>query len=83
MPRYHFDTECRELRYYDQYGVELNSVEHAQQQLLGLLRDMALHDDVEGFGKTVTAQVRCAGNIVLQGSCSVTINCPPVWSPKL
>lgn len=76
MPRYHFDTECGDLRYCDEDGIELESIDQAQQQLLGLLRDMTLYDDMEGAGKTVTAQVRCAGNIVLQGSCALTIGRP-------
>ena len=83
MPRYHFDTECGDLRYYDKDGVELKSIEQAQQQLLGLLRDMTLYDDMGEVGKTVTAEVRCDGKIVLQGSCSLAINRPSVWSPKL
>lgn len=83
MPRYHFDTECDELHYNDKDGVELESIDQAQHQLLGLLRDLTLYDDMGGAGKTVTAQVRCHGSIVLHGSCSLAINRPSVWSPKL
>ena len=83
MPRYHFDTECGELRYHDPDGIELDTIDQAQQKLLGLLRDLTLYDDMAGAGKTVIAQVRCDGCIVLHGSCSLAINHPTVWSPKL
>lgn len=83
MPRYHFDTECGDIRYHDQDGIELRSIDHAQQQLIGLLRDMTLHDDAATVSKIVTAQVRCEGNVVLQGSCAVTIGEPAAWSPRL
>jgi hypothetical protein len=73
MPRYHFDTECGDLRYEDPDGIDLNSIEQAQQQLLGLLRDLTLFDDVAGASKLVTAHVKCEGNVVLQGSCSLVI----------
>ena len=83
MPRYHFDTECGDLRYEDLYGVNLESIDQAQQQLVGLLRDLTMYDDIEGSGKVVTAQVRCQGTVVLQGSCSLVIDRSFVWSPKL
>ena len=83
MPRYHFDTECGDLRYHDEDGIELESIDQAQQQLVGLLRDMTLYDDMGGAGKNVNAQVRYNGAVVLQGSCSLAINRPSVWSPKL
>jgi hypothetical protein len=83
MPRYHFNTECGDLRYEDQDGVELESIDQAEQQLLGLLRDMTMHDGLEDGNKIVNAQVRCRGNIVLQGSSSLTTSRVDVWSPKL
>ena len=83
MPHYHFDTECGDLRYEDPDGIDLGSIDQAQQQLLELLRDLTLYDDMGGAGQTVTAQVRCNGDIVLHGSCSLAINRPAVWSPKL
>lgn len=83
MPRYHFDTECGELRYHDSEGVDLGSIGAAQEQLLGLLRDMTFTDDGESSNKTVTAIVRCGDNVVLQGSMSLSVDRQPVWSPKL
>jgi hypothetical protein len=83
MPRYHFDSECGDLRYEDPDGVELESIDQAQQQLIGLLRDLTLYDDMAGAGKTVTAKLRCCGVIMLQGSCSPAIDSPAIRSPKL
>jgi hypothetical protein len=83
MPRYHFHTECGDVHYHDQDGIELESIEHAQQQLVGLLRDMTMHDDPAIAKKTVTARVMCEGHIALQGSCSLAISRPTGWSPKL
>ena len=83
MPRYNFDTECGDLHYEDLDGIELNSIDEAQHQLLGLLRDLTLYDDMAGAGKIVTAQVRCHGGIVLHGSCALAINRPDIWSPKI
>ena len=83
MPRYHFDTECGDLRYEDPDGLDLASIDHAREQLLGLLRDLTFHEDMAGAGKTITAQVRCRDDIVLHGYCSLAIDRPAVWSPKL
>jgi hypothetical protein len=83
MPRYHFDTECGDLGYKDPEGIDLEDIEEARQQLLGLIRDMTMHDDAQEPNKTVTAQVRCGGAVVLQGSRAVSITRPPIWSPKL
>ena len=83
MPRYHFDTDCGDLHYRDENGIELEIIDQAQQQLVGLLRDMTMYDDIGEACKTVTAQVRCNGAVVLQGSCSLAINRPSAWSPKL
>ena len=83
MPRYYFDTECGDLRYHDKDGIELESIDQAQEHLVGLLRDMTLYDDIGAPSKTVTVQVRCNGAVVLQGSCSLAINRPSVPSPKL
>jgi hypothetical protein len=83
MPRFHFDTECDGLSYHDPDGVELESIDDARHQLMGLLRDVTLHDDSGRADKTVTARVICEGAIVLQGSCSLSIHPPAAWSPKL
>lgn len=83
MPRYHFDTECGMSRYRDPDGVELDSIDQAQQQLLGLLRDLTFHTDTNGVTSSATVEVRCQGDIVLQGSCSLSIDRPSPWSPKL
>lgn len=73
MPRYHFDTECGGSRYEDPDGVHLESIEHAKEQLLELLRDLTLYQDtVEN--KTVSAEARCQGDIVLHGFCSLSIS---------
>ena len=82
MPRYHFDTECDGLRYHDEDGIELESLDQAQQQLTALLRDLTFHDP-ETSSTSVSAQVRCNGATVLQGCCSITVSRPSVWSPTL
>lgn len=84
MPRYHFDTECGEERYEDRDGVELESIDQAKQQLVGLLRDITFyHDDIRAMDRVVIAQVRCESSVVLQGSCHLTVSQPTAWSPKL
>jgi hypothetical protein len=82
MPKYHFDTDCGDLRYHDEDGIELDSIDQAQQQLTALLRDLSFHDP-EASVTGVSAQVRCNGATVLQGSCSMTVSRPSVWSPIL
>ena len=83
MPRFHFDTACGDRSYHDPDGVELESIDDARQQLLGLLRDLTLHDGSGVADKTVFARVICEGEVVLQGSCSFSIQPPAAWSAKL
>ena len=83
MPRFHFDPACGDRSYHDPDGVELESIDDARQQLLGLLRDLTLHDDSGAADKTVFARVICEGDVVLQGSCSFSIHPPAAWSAKL
>ena len=82
MPRYYFDTECGDLRYRDEDGIELESIDQAQQQLIALLRDLTFHDS-EASSTIVNAQVRCNGATVLHGCCSITVSRSSVWSPTL
>ena len=83
MPLYHFDSECGDTRYHDPDGIELESIDQAQQQLAALLCDLT-HQDVSGaFHMTISAQVRCGDRIVLQGSCSLSVTRPAAWSPVL
>ena len=83
MPRFHFDTACGNRSYHDPDGVELESIDDARQQLIGLLRDLSMHDDSGIADKTVSARVICEGDVVLQGSCSLSIHLSAAWSPKL
>lgn len=84
MPRYHFDTECGGERYEDPDGLELESIDQAKQQLVDLLRDMTFYDDDSGaMDRIVIAEVRCRSDVVLQGSCHLTVGQPATWSPKL
>jgi hypothetical protein len=83
MPVYHFDSECGDTRYHDPDGIELGSIDEARQQLAALMRDLTHRDVPEVFHYTVSAQVRCGDRIVLQGSCSLSVTRPAVWSPTL
>ena len=82
MPKYHFDTECGDLRYRDEDGIELESIDQAQEQLTALLHDLTFHDP-EASSTIVNAQVRCRGAIVTHGSCSIAVIRRSVWSPIL
>ena len=83
MPVYHFDTEKSGVHYEDADGIELESIEQAQEQLAALLRDLTYHDGPSSVGATVSAKVRCGNSVVLYGSCCLTITAPSVWSPRL
>ena len=82
MPHYHFDTTSGDLRYNDNDGIELESIDPAPQQLIALLRDLTVHDS-EASSTIVNAQVRCNGATVLHGCCSITVSRSSVWSPTL
>lgn len=83
MPLYHFDSECGDTRYHDPDGIELESLDQAQQQLTALLRDLIHQDVSDDVHNTISAQVRCGDRIVLQGSCSLSVTRPAAWSPRL
>ena len=78
MPRYHFDTECGDLHYRDEEGIELEFIEQAQEQLAALLRDLTYRDEPSSFGVTISAKVRCEKSVVLHGACFLNITAPSI-----
>ena len=82
MPRYHFDTQCGDLRCRDEDGIDLSSIQKAKEQLIALLRDLTYHDEADSYDVKISATVRCGASIVLHGSCCLTISTAESLPPR-